>query len=492
MPSNRKATYPGFIKHNRLFLKALCALLVAAFVSTLQAATFTVTSSADSGPGSLREAVGLANDSEGTNDTIVFADGVTSITLTSGQLTVTDNLRVVGFDVGVVISGNGASRIFGVTEPDKTLELVNLVLRDGKQQDDNGADECQPDWGSGGAVCAFGPFALRNSRVLDSDADSEGGAVFVNTSGPVVFENCALINNTGQAGGGGARVIAGQLEIDNCEISGNQTDQLNGHGGGVSATAASITIGSSTFANNRTTGVGADAGALWVDGDTGLRQSTISGNQVLGASESSEAGAIYSRGGDLLLNSVTITDNSSTFGGAVTFFDAGSRQFSVRNTILTGNTAPEGNLLANAALVDLTVSFSLFGDGPGEIGATNINNLFLDAPQLAALADNGCAVNAGISGPGVTPPAGCVRTRLPLAGSPVIDAGDNGVDAFDQRGTGFPRLAGGQVDMGAVEASASVNQANQPLAVPVDSPFGLLALSLLMLWLGWTQTRLRA
>ena len=71
------------------------------------------------------------------------------------------------------------------------------------------------------------------------------------------------------------------------------------------------------------------------------------------------------------------------------------------------------------------------------------NILGVDA-KLGALADNG----------------GLTQTHLLLAGSLAIDGGrdDKAVDAdgkaltTDQRGTGFPRINGVKVDMGAVES----------------------------------------
>ena len=67
-------------------------------------AVFTVNSGADSGPGSLREAIDMANALPGP-DTIDFL-GVSEIRLTTSQLTVTDALTISGADVedGVTIT----------------------------------------------------------------------------------------------------------------------------------------------------------------------------------------------------------------------------------------------------------------------------------------------------------------------------------------------------------------------------------------------------
>src|SRR5687768_12758054 len=66
--------------------------------------------------------------------------------------------------------------------------------------------------------------------------------------------------------------------------------------------------------------------------------------------------------------------------------------------------------------------------------------------MLGPLADNG----------------GPTFTHALLDGSPAINAGDPATVAgsgntpeFDQRGTGFPRVVGGRIDMGAFEAAPS-------------------------------------
>ncbi len=64
--------------------------------SPLQAASFNVTNTNDSGPGSLREAVIEANVNPGP-DEILFESGATgTLRLTSGELTVTDPVTIEG------------------------------------------------------------------------------------------------------------------------------------------------------------------------------------------------------------------------------------------------------------------------------------------------------------------------------------------------------------------------------------------------------------
>src|SRR5262245_39364222 len=74
---------------------------------------FLVNTLADGGPGSLRQAVLDANTLPGP-DAIRFADGLGStIVLTSGQLTITDDLTIDGPGADrLAVSGNDAIRVF--------------------------------------------------------------------------------------------------------------------------------------------------------------------------------------------------------------------------------------------------------------------------------------------------------------------------------------------------------------------------------------------
>src|SRR5262245_34442944 len=72
--------------------------------------TLTVTTTFESGAGSLRAAVGAASN----NDTIVFESSLKgkTITLTSGELAITKSLDIEGLGAAnLTVSGNDASRV---------------------------------------------------------------------------------------------------------------------------------------------------------------------------------------------------------------------------------------------------------------------------------------------------------------------------------------------------------------------------------------------
>ena len=150
-------------------------LLVAVFalgVGTAHAATFTVTSTGDAGPGTLREAVDLANAAPGA-DTINFAVTGT-ITLTTGVIRILDALTIQGPGAAnLTIDGNQASRIFvtfeatsppcpATTGPSDFLVTISgLTLRNGWRSVANS---------SGGAISAARSLVLDSVIVRDNAA----------------------------------------------------------------------------------------------------------------------------------------------------------------------------------------------------------------------------------------------------------------------------------------------------------------------------------
>src|SRR5262245_36887913 len=99
--------------------------------------TFTVLNLADSGPDSLREAVLAANANPGA-DVIEFApaarDG--TITLTNGELNITDALTIDGPGADrLAVSGNDASRVFRI-DSGVSVDIDDLTITHGRA--DNG------------------------------------------------------------------------------------------------------------------------------------------------------------------------------------------------------------------------------------------------------------------------------------------------------------------------------------------------------------------
>ena len=99
---------------NTSFRLKLAGLVMLAVFSALPVFgnTITVTNTADSGPGSLRDAIATA----APGDTINFSvQTPVPITLTSGELLINKNLTISGPGASsLAISGNNASRVFDI------------------------------------------------------------------------------------------------------------------------------------------------------------------------------------------------------------------------------------------------------------------------------------------------------------------------------------------------------------------------------------------
>lgn len=141
----------------------------------LQAATFTVPSAADSGAGSANAAPGA--------DEITFADNLGTITLTGGQLEITETLTITGPAAGQTIDGGKdggrIGRIFGVTSANTALTLENLTLTNAKTTAAKVSNNCSGSAGQGGAICTLGgQLTLTNSTVSGNTSSISGGRVY--------------------------------------------------------------------------------------------------------------------------------------------------------------------------------------------------------------------------------------------------------------------------------------------------------------------------
>jgi len=425
------------------------ALAMALSMGSVQAAVFTVTTDADSGPGSLRQAVFDADATPGA-DQITFDDGLSTIGLTSGQIDITETLTITGPATGQTIDAGGNSRVLAVTVADQSLTLENLTVTGGITRA-NGVFEttCGDDTGEGGGICAPGDVTLINSTVSGNSTagdSADGGGLFVRNGSATLTNSTVSGNSTaGQfANGGGLHVYAADATLTNSTVSGNSTAGLNAGGGGLAAVYGNATLTNSTVTSNTTTGGGVSGGGGGVfvrNRNATLTNSTVSGNSTAG--QFASGGGFYVVGGNATLTNSTVTANQSGDGAGGISVDSGlvfgsDRTLTMFNTLLAANRGPGGNFDADSedgGSVTLNASNSLFGDRRAEVNGIDRENVFTDTPDLNPLADNGCTVSAGAPGS-----AACVQTHALMMDSAAIDVADDTVCAdepvnnLDQRG----------------------------------------------------------
>ncbi|SIT32337.1 outer membrane autotransporter barrel domain-containing protein [Thalassospira xiamenensis M-5 = DSM 17429] len=226
-PSRRARQFScwrGIFAHARYGLVPLI-LSCTAPAGSAQAATFNVTNTADSGAGSLRQAIFDANAAGGTN-TIDVQNGLGTITLTSGDLNaLNSNITLNGN--GNTLSGNNAFRglfVYSGTVAINDLTIENAVA--------SGGDAGQAAGGGAGL----------------------GGALFVKDGANVTISNLVAQNNAATGGDGGAQTASG----------------VTGGGGGMGGDGGTVVSG--TNGGGGGLGSGATGGSNSGNGGDGIAQ----------------------------------------------------------------------------------------------------------------------------------------------------------------------------------------------------------------------------
>lgn len=399
-------------------LLGLCVLSGSAMraqADTLETPSLTVTTLSDSstdtdGETSLREAIEYVNSGTAPADPVIdFAPGLNgTIVLGGDELLIDGDVTILGPTGGdsIKVDGDFNSRVFHISSL-VSAGIFNLTVT------------------GGFTFSAFNP------------ADSGGG--FIN-EGFLYLRNCVVTHNAAY-GGGGVLNLDGFAAIDSCTFSANASS-----GGGAIATLGGVLIAqNSTFAKNEADNGGA---LITYSSQTSLTNCTFSANTA-----NYDGGAVNND--DLMIvTNCTFAANTAGWDGDAIYNFGG---FDSSETAHLGN-----NIFSNGAK-----SENLYSDSGGypivSLGHNmNSDNASLDlndpsdrnntAAQLGPLQNNG--------GPTYT-------YSLP-ASSPAVNAGDDSLlpndlfDAdgdtdnsepipFDQRGSGFPRVQDGNVDIGAYE-----------------------------------------
>jgi len=317
--------------------------------------TLTVTTTDDSGAGSLRATIAAA----ATGDTIVFAANLAqqTITLTSGQLDINKSLSIdSSATAGLTLSGNNASRILNV-QGAVTVDLKNLTFANGKL---TGTDEAT---GAGAAIRGgdSGILSVENCQFKNNVAGF-GGAIYTgfkstNTViGSTFDSNEGFSANSERGAGAIATKSAGSLTVKDSTFTNNKG--ING--GAINSLLGNLTVENSTFSNNDTTAGSSGAntsgygGAIYTDGANAsganslpgpvggtiaIRNSVFDGNKGVG-----QGGGLFLFAyapdkivldGDKILNNQVIKSvNGDAIGGGLRL---GNSEFSIKNTLFSNN-----------------------------------------------------------------------------------------------------------------------------------------------------------
>ena len=230
------------------------AAVVAVVVPAAAAATFNVTNTSNSGPGSFRQAVLDANLAPGPDVVSFSVDG--TIRLTGGAVIVAATLEIEGPGADrLTLSGNGTSGILQ-TQPTTNLSVTGVTLADGSTPSGGGAIG-----NNGGTVTVENVVFLRNSAFA-------GGAIENANGGTLTIRGSTFNANTAKPGGAISN-YASTLTVTNSTFVGNSAVV----GGAIyNLTFANIRVTNSTFSGNTASGSGP---ALHNDGLTVLVENSL-------------------------------------------------------------------------------------------------------------------------------------------------------------------------------------------------------------------------
>ena len=430
--------------------------------SSLRAATITVTSIADNGVGSLREALANANN----GDTVVFDSSLSGqlIALTSGQLVVSKSISITG-------PGGNRLRVQRSTQLGTPYFRILYV-------------------GSGNTVTISG-LDIEGGHA-DGDA---GGGIFNDENSILTLNDCSVSSNSASAGGGIYSRNA-TLTVNDCTFEINSS---NSDGGAIYSSGsfygnATLTVNNSLL-NGNSANSGLGGGILNAGFQSGNATATVTSSLIMGNS-AVLGGGIYNDGDTS--GHATVSVSNSTFsinsayqssgGGICNDGIAGEAHVTVKNSTFSWNKAINGGGIyndgRNLGIATVTIGNTILNVGPAGLGANFFNNngtvnslgynlssdnssSYLNAtgdrnstdPMLAPIAENG--------GPSVT--------HALLSGSPAIDAGDPSFAPppdYDQRGPGYPRVLNNRVDIGSFETQPTPTPTATPTPTPTATPRG--------------------
>ena len=208
------------------------------------AAILTVTTNADSGAGSLRQAIASA----AAGDSIDFAAGIATVELTGGSLVIDRNLTIKGPGANLLSIRRAVSAPpFRILDTSTTISnisvaIADLTIADGKAPPVVIGGSIYP----GGGILNAHTLTLTRVAVVGNATTHSGGGIANMLGGSLVLPQSTVSGNSTSGGFGGGIYSEGPATIVNSTISGNTSA---GYGGGVES-AGTVTISSSTIYGN--------------------------------------------------------------------------------------------------------------------------------------------------------------------------------------------------------------------------------------------------
>jgi hypothetical protein len=408
--SARFLSAPAATKKARSSLRAAPARLrVEPLEDRTLPSTFMVANLADSGTGSLRQAILGANAHAGA-DQVRFApsacDG--TVVLTSGELNITDDLQINGPGADrLAVSGNDASRVFRISSG-VAVSIDGLTVTHGRAV------------GQGGGILSAGTLTvshaiLSNNLVLGVSGaslgavvDAFGGGIF--NTGALTVRQSSFVHNQA-IGADGTPSSIGSSALGGAIMS-----------AGTATAPATATVSYSTFQGNQAVGGAAGIGASRAGlggainntaGTSTVSHSVFHDNQAIGGIDNGVPGGFgagsggavnnVSRFGDAILavSFCTLTNNRAV-GGAASAGPSGQdgRGGAIANYIFGGVALPV-TVKAIASIDHCTILGNQAIGGAGPTGGNGQGGGIADLNGgVLTVSDSLIALNRAIGGAG--------------------------------------------------------------------------------------------
>ncbi len=405
-------------------------------------AILTVTTNADSGAGSLRNAISSAT----SGDTITFNAGMT-VTLTSGQLALNKNLTIDGDldDNGtadVTIDADHNSRVFSMTAG--TVTLDGLVITKGLVYGNGGAynNLAGGDALGAGISVTGGTLTVTNSSITGNKAAGGGG------NGGGVGYGYGYGGGGGSGFGGKGGGDGGAYNVANPGTGGDAG--TGGTGGGYYGNVAHAGKGGSTVggAGGSTSGGFSSGGAGGTAGSAGTGHiggggagAGASAAPAVGRGGNAVGGMYIGSGATVYMTSTSVINNLGAGGGG-----AGSANIAdnASGGIGVGGIWNRGTLHYQSGTVDLTgTDNSNYGSGGAKGGNQNGGG---------DTASNGSGSNTG--GENVTTTGGTENSAYNPNATPTIGSLNDDSVAWAGVGSSVTLDSGGNADLGDTDLEA--------------------------------------
>jgi predicted outer membrane repeat protein len=308
-------------------------------------AVFIVTSLADSGTGTLREALMKADGTAG-HDTILFhlaapASGSENVITLATPLPSMGNVTIAGPGATkLFLDGGDMVRILEITDgndaTDSPVTISGLSFVRGNAGNSAGD--------SGGAILSTESLTLKNCVISGNSSYSAGGVAVLAQKTPgsrAIITNCQFIANdtTDPSGsyGGGLDAYAGKsVSITGCQFLKNHAVYGGGAYVATSNHGSGITISGSVFSQN----VGTDGGGILLGSGTTVPTAI---SKIIGSTfrenRATDGGGVFAGSGKFLIQSSSIIDNDTELGTGGGLYSKSFHSLAVVSSTISGNSA---------------------------------------------------------------------------------------------------------------------------------------------------------